>query len=200
MSTRRGLLLLTLLLPILIAATPGIADAQASWTHQFGTASDDFAFAVAVDALGVYSAGYTGNLPVGLACSTNTGNSNSFIRQYDPITSTDTTLATGNFEIARGLAVYAEDVYSAGLNQGTGTGVVRKAGLSGWTDLWPNPSQAFSIAVNGTGIYAGGFIIDSGNVQAAIRKYNFAGVPQWTEEFGTSSDEVIIGLALDGTS
>jgi hypothetical protein len=178
-----------------------VASAQSvSWTHQFGTSSDDFAFGVALDPLGIYSAGYTGNLPVGAACSTNTGNSNSFVLQYNPLTNMDTELASGNLEVARSVAVYAGNVYSAGLNQGTGTAVVRKADPGGWTDLFLANSQAYGVAVNGTGIYAAGFITVSGNVQAFVRKYDFAGMIQWTEIFGTAANEFALSVALDGSS
>jgi hypothetical protein len=185
-----------------------VASAQSvSWTHQFGTPSDDFAFGVAVDPLGVYSAGYTGNLEAGtLACQTNTGNSNSFVRQYNPLDNTETVRASGNFEVARSVAVYAGNVYSAGLNQGTGTAVVRKADPDGWTKLFVEKSQAYGVAVNSTGIYAVGFIIVggsvtvAGDVQAFVRKYDFNGYIQWTQIFGTSAEDYAIGVALDGNS
>ena len=185
-----------------VMALAPLASAQStSWTHQFGTAADDFAFGVAIDSAGVYSAGYTGNVPASaLVCQTNNGNSNSFVKVYDPVNNIDTTLATGNFEVGRSVAVYAGGVYSAGFSQGTGTAVVRKADPGGWTDIFADPSQAYAVAVDGSGVYAAGFIIVSGDIQAFVRKYNFSGSIQWTEVFGTTSTDVAIGLTLNGTS
>ena len=207
MNTRQKLFYLACVWAM--ALSPLAFAQSASWTHQFGTASDDFAFGVAIDSTGIYTAGYTGNLPAGsLICQSNAGgNSSSFVNVYDPVNNVDNTLATGTLEVGRSVAAYAGGVYSAGYSQGTGAAVVRKVGTGGWTDTFldtfPNKSQAYGVAVNGTGVYAAGFITvggPGGDIQAFVRKYDFNGNIQWTEIFGTANTDIAIGLTLNGTS
>src|SRR5947208_3011308 len=74
-------LLITIVVMLVVAVQPATAQAL-QWTRQFGTAADDGAFGVAVDATGnAYVVGLTNGAFAG---QTSAGFRDAFVRKYDP--------------------------------------------------------------------------------------------------------------------
>jgi hypothetical protein len=86
---------------------------------------------------------------------------------------------------------------------------VRKYNASGgvvWTRQFGSSysDKAESVAVDATGVYVVGHTTGvlpgqsrRGEADGFIRKFSFSGVKLWTSQFGTSSDDYALGLALD---
>ena len=107
------------------------------WTRQFGTASSDDAYSVAVDATGnAYVAGYTSGALEG----TNLGGSDVFVREFD---------STGN-AVWGGQAGSASNDYGLGVAV-DGSGIVHVAGYTNGT--WPGQTYAGSTDAFVTSFY-----------------------------------------------
>jgi hypothetical protein len=196
------------------------------WTQQFGTGSADVAYGVAVDATpitgGVYVVGTTmGTLPL----QTNAGGFDAFVRKYNLSGFEQWTHQFGstNNDFAYQVAVDGAGVYVVGITDGALDGAnlggfdafIRKydgGGVEQWTRQFGSTSNdfAYHVAVDATvdpsGVYVVGITdgaLDGqtylGGLDAFIRKYDGGGVEQWTREFGTGSDDVAYGVAVDGT-
>ena len=190
------------------------------WTRQIGTEVRDWAFGVAVDATGVYVAGFTdGTLPG----QTSAGSTDVFVRKYD---TNGTELWTRQFgtssaEEARGTAVDASGVYVVGYTVGTlpshtGAGgadaFVRKYDVNGnelWTHQFGTAARdlAVGVAANGTGLYVAGYSsgalpgqISAGGTDAFVRKYDVQGKELWTRQFGTPATDLALGIAVDAST
>jgi len=117
--------------------------------------------------------------------------------------------------VARGTAVYVAGITSGSLD-GPNAGVnnddvfVRKYDEDG--DLiWGRQfgTQAgeivYGLAVDAAGnVYVGGFTAGSlagnrGGLDAYLRKYNANGVEVWTRQFGTTAQDVLTSIAVDGS-
>src|SRR5205085_2866670 len=138
------------------------------WTRQFGTGGADCVGAVAVDASGVYVAGYThGTLPG----QSSAGDEDAFVRKYDAAGNELWTRQFGAFgtERAFGVAADGSGVYVAGVTAGTpplpgqtslgfADAFVRKYDAAG-NELWTRqfgaagPDIANGIAVVASGVY-----------------------------------------------
>ena len=66
--------------------------------------------------------------------------------------------------------------------------------------------EAFAVAIGPNAVYVAGETFgafegytNAGNLDVFIRKYDLAGNPQWTRQFGTSSNDSALGLAADAT-
>jgi uncharacterized protein (UPF0548 family) len=139
------------------------------WTRQFGTASSDTAYGVAVDATGVYVAGYTyGALPG----QVNAGGADAFVRKYDSDGNEQWTRQFGSAssDSASGVAANGSGVDVAGYTEGALPPQVSAGGVdafllrydSSGTELWTrqfgsaNSEAALGVAVDVTGVYVGG--------------------------------------------
>ena len=191
------------------------------WTKQFGSSGDDYAFSVALDALGnSYVVGWTfGNLDGKI----NTGWPNSFVIKFD---------TNGNQQWTRqfghdGASAYAVDIaldiagnlYIAGrtsgnldgnINTGSYDGFVIKFdtnGIKQWTRQYGSIAldYTYNIAVDPLGnSYVVGYTSDSldGNISAGrgdgfVIKFNNNGDKLWVRQFGSSADETAHSVAVD---
>ena len=156
---------------LVIAAAPAASSAQTiEWVRQFGTAAQDRAFAVAVNASGVYVAGATeGTLPG----QRSAGAIDAFVRKYNTNSTEIWTRQFGTAGIDEILAIAADQtgVYVAGDTQGvlepeSGApqaphAFVRKYDLDGM-ELWTREfgsgrrEEVLAIAAGAGAVYAAG--------------------------------------------
>ena len=193
------------------------AAGTALWTHQFGTSSDDLARGVAVDASGnVMVAGTT----LGSLEGTSAGAHDAFIRKLDAAGNALWTrqFGTSDQDLAAGVAVDGSGnvvvVGSTGVwledaSAGDWDGFVRTYDAAGnllWTrEISTGGSEtAADVAADGSGnvVVVGrtsGSLGDAsaGGLDAYVRKYDPAGNVQWTRQFGTSSDDGAMSVAVD---
>jgi hypothetical protein len=185
------------------------------WTRQFGTTGIDFASGVAVDATGVYVAGFTeGTLPG----QTSAGGIDAFVRKYDFAGNELWTrqFGTAGADTAHAVAVGASGVYVVGDTGGTllgqasaggGDAFVRQYDADGnerWTRQFgtPNLDEALGVAVDATGVYVAGDTdgtlpgqASAGGSDAFVRKYDATGNELWTRQFGTDAHDRASGVA-----
>ncbi|MBI4330326.1 MAG: SBBP repeat-containing protein, partial [Chloroflexi bacterium] len=190
------------------------------WTSQFGTTGEDRAYRVAVDGAGnVYAAGYTnGNLS-----GQNAGGYDAFVRKYDSSGAEQWTRQFGtsdtDFIVGVGLGG-AGNVYVAGKTGGNLSGqnaggldaFVRKyddSGAEQWTRQFgtSSPDEANGIALDGAGnVYVAGHTggglsgQNAGGLDAFIRKYDDSGAEQWTRQFGTDTNDLVMSVAVDSSN
>lgn len=178
------------------------------WTHQFGTSLHDEARGIAVDASGIYVAGYTG------ATLPHLSGAEAFVRKYDD---SGTEVWTRQFEasnsdIARAISVDASGIYVAGFASGAGwDGFVRKYDADGsqaWTRQFGTSShdRAEAISVDASGVYVAGGTHGTlpgqtslGPGDAFVRKYDASGTEVWTRQFGTALSESAYAIAADSS-
>ncbi len=177
------------------------------WTRQFGTASGDEAFAVAVDATGIYVAGQTqGSFPG----FTNAGGRDAFVAKLNlngDLQWVDQ-FGAASIDAVKGITaldgfVYATGhVYSSALPGetllGSVDGFIRKYSQMGavqWTDQFGTAAEEFpsGISSHGQRIYitgntSGGFVgqPNPAGDDAFIVSYDTTGIQQFTTQFGTS--------------
>ncbi|MCA1789693.1 MAG: SBBP repeat-containing protein, partial [Thioalkalivibrio sp.] len=194
-------------------------DGSLRWGHQFGTTGTDIGRDVATDTSGsVYVTGTTGN----------SFRPNAFVRSYDGDgdyrwtrefnaesdgygdrgvfaygIATDTTgnvYTTGHTrgDLA-GATAGGDDAFIRSFDSG---GSIRWTRLFGTTDL----DVASAIATDTDGnVFAAGYTLgdlagtNAGSVDAFIRSYDSDGSHRWTRQFGTSGDEVALGIATDAS-
>jgi len=188
------------------------------WTVQFGTAAEDRALGVAVDASnGVYVVGHT----AGVLGGTNSGGADGYPRKY---------LADGTYQWTQQFGTSATDevvvvaldvsgsIYVAGNTQGDLVGTnagaqdvfVRRFTSGGgivWTQQFGISTNdvVFGIALDATAVYVSGNTDGSlsgtsaGAQDAYLRKYNPSGTHQWTQQFGTTVVDLGRGVALDAS-
>jgi hypothetical protein len=186
------------------------ANGNRVWTRLLGTAAEDVARDVGIDAGGnVYLVGYTlGTLP-GEALG---GAYDYFISRY--AANGDRQWArqfgAGSSELGHGIAVSGADIYISG-HTSVATLVAQHAAATGdhsWTQNLNSPpgqhNSSRRIAVGTNGVYAVGRTDGSvdGNVGAGasdlfLVKYDTLGVKQWSRQFGSGVDDVGLGVATD---
>ena len=178
------------------------------WIRQLGRIflSDDFARAVDQDG-NVYVAGeIAGSITSG---QTIAGDVDAFVSKYD---ANGNVLWTRQFgalyrDAVNGIAVDASGVYLVGLTRGTLPGQITPASTDAFVRkydadgnlLWSHQfgsttnvtDSANAVAVDASGVYvagtAGGALpgqTSSGDADAFVRKYDFAGNELWTRQFG----------------
>ncbi len=210
-----------LTLGLLIASVVPLAAGQEEraagflWTRQFGTPGGDDGRGVAVDATGVYVAGFTlGALPN----QTSAGGMDAFLRKYDLDGRELWTRQFGSLatDAAFGVTIDASGVYVVGETQGAlpnqtaagGTDAfVRKYDTDGnhvWTRQFGTPSEdiPYAGAADATGVYVvgmtGGVLpnqTSAGGADGFVRKYDQDGNELWTRQFGIAGDEWAFGIA-----
>jgi uncharacterized delta-60 repeat protein len=181
------------------------------WTRQFGTSTFDYGEDVAVDASGnSYIAGLildNGALPD----QTSAGGGDAFLRKYDPSGTAIWTRQFGTTGLDGGWAVAVDGVggvYIAG--ESDGSGFLRKYTADGQLVWVRTIYTGGSISVNDLATDASGSIFLTGETGGAlpgqtllgggdayIRKYGSNGDIIWTRQFGTSSFDQGLGLAVD---
>jgi hypothetical protein len=190
------------------------ADGNVLWTRQFGSSGFDQATGIAVDASGVYVAGFVaGALPGQVSAG---GNSDAFVRKYDADGNELWTRQFGTAgavgDDARGISADSSGIYVAGLVSGALPGQVfagirdsylRKYDADGneiWTRQFDsgNLEQATSITVFASSVYVAG-TTDFLTGDVFLRKYDISGGHLWTRLFGTSQHDVANGIAADGS-
>jgi hypothetical protein len=184
------------------------------WTRQFGSAEDDYAQSVCVDANGaIYVAGYTngGTLPG----QTSAGMQDAFVRKYDSSGTEVWTrqFGTGTRDIGTFVGVNGSGgVYVSGYTEGmlaaTGNVVLasnvfaRKYDSSGtvqWTRQFAGNGTLFaeSGAVDAAGdLYVVGYI-DGSPLDVLVVKYDASGTERWTRMFGASGRDRGYSIAVD---
>jgi hypothetical protein len=189
------------------------------WTHQFGTSSNEPASAVAVNATGVYMAGYTDGVLPG---QVSTGGTDAFVRKYDVDGNVVWTrqFGTASSDSASGVAVDATGVNVVGSTSGTLPGqtsaggtdaFARKYDVNGdvlWTRQFGTASSdsASGVAVNGSGVDVAGYTegalppqVSAGGIDAFVRKYDASGTELWTLQFGSANSDAALGVTVDAT-
>ena len=201
------------LVALIVAAAPAIGSAQTvQWILQFGGAAQDRAFAIAVNASGLYVAGATeGTLPG----QQNAGAIDAFVRKYDLNGVEVWTRQFGTPGIDEILAIAADEsgIYVAGDTQGilradSGAAAaphafVRKYDTSG-TELWTREfgsgrrEEVLALASAATGIYAVGDTTVSAPPfdDAFVAAFDAKGEPGWSRAFGTASEDHASAIAV----
>jgi hypothetical protein len=196
-------------------------DGNEVWTRQFGTASGDGAYGIAVNEQGVFVVGWTDGALPGEASA---GSTDAFVRMYDHAGNAVWTRQFGSTglyqDFARAVAVDASGVYVAGFasygalpgesNAGANDAFVRKYDFSGnalWTRQFGSTAndEAYGVAAGSTGVVVAGRTVgvlpgeaSEGAYDAFARKYDASGNLVWTRQFGTSSDDMAFAAAADG--
>ncbi len=190
------------------------------WTRQFGTSTDDQAFAVASDQAGnTFVAGYTaGSLPGEI----NIGLRDAFLRKYDTAGNILWTrqFGSGALDQAFGVGVdssgnsyvvgYTDFILPGQTSLGLTDAFVRKYDSNGnivWTRQFgtSQDDQAFAVAVDQAGNsvvagYSNGTFAgqsNAGNIDAFIRRYDTNGNIVWTRQFGSASQDFANGISID---
>ena len=189
------------------------------WTRQFGSAGDDEANGVAVDAAGnIYVAGNTSGTLPGQASA---GSRDVFLRKYDPSGEEIWTRQFGStvWDGAQDVAVNREgNVYVVGethpgqTNERLPDAFLSKYDPAGevlWTRQFGPTGRdgAESVAVDAAGnIYVAGNtsgtlpgqIASGGSADGYLRKYDPSGEELWTRQFGTGQRVEAESVAVDG--
>jgi hypothetical protein len=183
------------------------------WTDQFGTSSSDAAHGVSVDSSGVYVAGHTeGDLD-----GANQGGSDAFVRKYSLDGNPEWTdqFGTSSSDAAFGIAMDSSGIYVVGHTEGDLEGTsagfddafIRKYSLDGdtvWTDQFGESSSdaALGVSVDSSGVYVVGYTetnLAGTFADAFVRKYNPDGENIWTDQFGTTSNDLALDVDVDST-
>jgi hypothetical protein len=205
---------------VLAPAPARVHGESEGWIRQFGTMEADQAEGVAVDPEGnVLVAGWTLGTMAGQQSS---GMVDVFVRKYDPAGNELWTRQFGAWEkdFAHAISVDgAGNAYVVGETHGilpgqsSGGGFdafVRKYDPAG-NELWTRQmgggggDAAWGVAVEPDGaVYlagsAGGALPGQASIgafDAFVRKYDAAGNPLWTRQFGTTASDAARGVALD---
>jgi hypothetical protein len=209
---------------LLAHATAGNSSVQThnptvAWIRQFGTPSNDAAFAISIFGSGIYVAGHTSEPLPG---QTALGGTDAFLRRYDNSGNVVWTRQFGTAGDDFAEAVYADSsgVYIAGMENGTFPfylfrGFVSKYDLDGfllWTQQFGSNSgfgstDVAGIVADGIGVYVVGRttaglvgqpkIAQDGD--AYIIKYGHNGTQLWASEFGSTPDNGATGVSFDST-
>ena len=192
------------------------SDGTLRWTRQFGTDTSDFANGVAIDANGnVYVTGRT----FGALAGPITGTVDAFVRSYDSNGDLRWTrqFGTDDLDVTNGIATDTNaNVYVvgrtgalAGPDAGSPNAFIRSYDSDGnlrWTHPFGTGSfdDAAGVATDVHGnVYASGSTEgalagdNAGGADAFIRSYDSDGNLRWTRQFGTSSEDVAVGVATD---
>jgi uncharacterized delta-60 repeat protein len=189
-------------------------------TKQLGTSSQDYARGVTADSSNnIYVSGSTYG---GLDGNTNSGSYDTFLVKYNSSGTKQWTqqLGTSSRDIVRSVTVDSSDnIYLTGYTYGgldgnTNSGEndiflvkYNSSGTKQWTKQLGSTSSdvGFRVSVDSsdniylTGYTAGGldWNTNSGDNDTFLVKYNSSGVKQWTQQLGTSTDDLGYGVAVD---
>ena len=205
---------------VIISVTRFWPSGNELWTRQFGTSSEDQAFGIAMDSSdNVYVVGYTwGSLPG----QTSSGGMDVFLRKYD---NSGNELWTRQFgttgdQSTDGVSVDGDgNVYVAGgtydslpgqSSSGGKDAFVRQYDSSGneqWTRQFGTSGDdgAYRVWTSNSGNllivgWVGGSLPGQtflGSLDAFVREYDSSGNEQWTSQFGSSGEDIALGIAED---
>jgi hypothetical protein len=192
------------------------------WTRQFGTASSDVAYGVALHDSGVYVVGCVlGALPG----QTAVGGLDVFVRKYSTAGKHLWTrqFGTTGHDYGFSVTVNPSGVYVAGTVEGALPGqthaggedprdvFVRKYSTAGkyqWTRQFGTTGAdgGQAVASDGIGVYVVGYTdgvlpgqASAGARDVFVRRYDTAGKHKWTRQFGTGGWDEGYGLAVDAS-
>ncbi|MCC6390308.1 MAG: hypothetical protein IT167_06880 [Bryobacterales bacterium] len=190
------------------------SNGNVQWTRQFGTASDEAAWAVAAGN-NVYVIGETHGAFPG---QTNSGLADLFLRKYDSAGNLLWTrqYGTAGDDYAGSLILDGSSIYIAGYTTGSLEGpnagnvdaVLVKFDRNGnliWARQFgtSGTDYGYTVAVDGTGVYVAGETFGAltgqiaGQGDAFLRKYDGNGNLLWTRQFGSASRDLVSGAATD---
>jgi len=190
------------------------------WTKQLGTSSHDYGRGVTVDSSdNIY---VTGSTYGGLDGNTNSGSYDSSLVKYNTSGTKQWTklLGTSSKDSGYGVTVDSSDnIYVTGYTRGgldgntysgdNDTFLVKynSSGTKQWTQQLGSSSKDFGHGVtvdSSDNIYVTGYTeggldgnTSAGSYDIFLVKYNSSGVKQWTQQLGSSSDDIGEGVTVD---
>lgn len=192
------------------------------WSRQFGSNALDTAVGVSVASDGsVYAVGRTdGHIP-DAHDGAPFGGTDAFVRKYSSAGAVQWTrqFGTSSFDEASAVDIDSTGkVYVVGNTQGTLPGGASQGGSDAFIRIYNSNgapagtvqfgtsaqdyAQAVAVEPDGTAYVAGSTTgafpgaVSAGHHDAFVVKYSSVGSPFWTRQLGTSSDDVIRGVAL----
>jgi hypothetical protein len=189
------------------------------WTRQFGSSSHEYAQGITADNGGVYLGGGT----TGSFGGTNDGSLDAFIHKLGHSGNTLWTRQFGSDAYDQGVGISSNgtNVYIVGFTSGQLPGQTQIGnddafirqydtdGNSGWTYQFGTIDYDYAIVVDtdANGVYVAGSVEGAlpgqtyleGVSDMFIRKYNHSGSIVWTEQFGTSGYDELLGVYIDGS-
>ena len=201
---------------LVVAAVPAVGSTQTvQWIRQFGTAGNDRAFAIALNASGVYVAGATeGTLPG----QRSAGAFDAFVARYDTNGIEIWTRQFGTSGIDEILAIAVDDaaIYVAGDTQGTLSAqsgapagphaFVRKYDLNGrevWTREFGSgrKEEVLAIAAGAAGVYAAGdtSVFAPPFDDGFVATFDVNGKAGWTRELATAATDRASAIAVNAS-
>jgi hypothetical protein len=180
------------------------------WSRRFSTSGDTAALTVAADDSGAYVAGRTAGAFPG---ETSAGGLDAFVRKY---TADGSVAWTAQFGAARddgasSVAAAGGAIYVAG-SMGRDA-FIRKFSADGIEDLaWQqrfgtgSNDAASAVVVTTTNVYVAGTTagafpgqVNRGGRDVFVRKFDLAGGELWTQQLGTTGDDVAIAATVDAS-
>lgn len=195
------------------------------WTRQFGSLTDDYAYAVATHTSGVYVVGQVDCCAGALPGQPTTAGTDAYVRKFDGDGNELWTrmISTSNIERALAVAVDDSGVYVAGTTSGDlagpagqRDGYIRKYRHDGavlWTrqfgtlraDGVAANDDVFAVAAGSGGVFVAGATAQGtvpGNVfagglwDAFVIKFDASGTSQWYRQIGTDGEDYAYGIAV----
>jgi hypothetical protein len=206
----------------ILITPPQAGQAQAiEWIRQFGTFTPQNDRASAVTSTSDGNAYVAGHVNGFLPGQSQVEGLDAYIRKYDSngievwtrqfgTTFVDQPLGVAADASALYVAGWTEGVFAGGASAGGRDAFVRKCDLNGnevWTRQFGTSSSdaVTSISMDASGIYVGGLTDgalaggggSAGGTDAFVRKYDLSGNVVWTRQFGTSTTDDVISIAVD---
>jgi len=140
------------------------------WSQRFGSTGDDLPLAVASDGANIFVTGYfNGTVNFGGTNLVSAGNWDIFLAKYD----------------ANGGHQWSQRFGSTDLDFGSGIAVDGSGNL------------VLTGSLRGTVDLGGGNLVSAGGFDIFVAKYNSSGVHQWSQRFGSTSDDNGKSIAVD---
>ncbi len=195
------------------------------WTRQFGSLTDDYAYAVATHTSGVYVVGQVDCCAGALPGQPTTAGADAFVKKFggDGNELWTRMISTSNTESALAVAVDGSGVYVAGTTtgelagpSGQRDGYIRKYSHDGallWTrqfgtirvDGVTANDDVFAVAAGPPGVFVAGATAQGtvpgsafagGLWDAFVVKFDANGTAQWYRQIGTDGDDYAYGIAV----
>jgi uncharacterized delta-60 repeat protein len=192
------------------------------WTKQLGTSSKEFGHGVTNDSSGnIYVTGFTQG---GLDGNTNSGGKDIFLVKYNSSGTKIWTKQLGTSKDEDGYQVTTDStghIYMTGYTDGDLDGNTSSGGRdiflikfnSSGTKIWTKQlgtsknDEGYEVTIDSSGnIYVTGWTgggldgnTNMGGYDIFLIKFNSSGTKQWTEQLGTSSSDIVLGLTTDST-
>jgi hypothetical protein len=174
LSSIRHLVVCFAILGNLVAATAASAQAPVHfWSQRFGANPDDVGYAVAVDGSGnVVMTGYfNGTVNFGGSNLVSSGGNDIFVAKYN----------------SAGIHQWSQRFGSTTNDEG------RAVAVDGSGNIFVTGYFTGAISFTGSGL------ISAGGNDIFVTKINAAGLPQWGQRFGSTSNDLGEALAVDGS-